>query len=270
MPNPGATIGVNGLAGNLGIALAAVLTGLLVQWAGWRAAFALPGLLCIALGLLFARVAPRETHAPARRASAAALTLPARELARMFTIMTVAAISGGLIFNFTTNGNAQLVAERMRGVVDDPATQGTVLALVYALASLAQVAVGRLIDRVALRRLQMAIVLAQAPLLLAAAHAQGWWLAAALLGVMVLTFGSVPFIDATIVRYVDDGMRSRVSGLRLTLSIGVSSIAVWALGPLVKRGGFAMLFTGMAALALLTAIVVAGLPKEPRAKPVPA
>ena len=38
--NPGFTIGVNGLAGNLGIALAAVLTGFLVQLAGWRAAFA--------------------------------------------------------------------------------------------------------------------------------------------------------------------------------------------------------------------------------------
>ena len=41
---PGATIGVNGLAGNLGIAAAALLTGLLVQAFGWRAAFAVPGL----------------------------------------------------------------------------------------------------------------------------------------------------------------------------------------------------------------------------------
>ena len=36
---PGATIGVNGLAGNLGIAVAAALTGLLMHWFGWRAAF---------------------------------------------------------------------------------------------------------------------------------------------------------------------------------------------------------------------------------------
>ena len=37
---PGATIGLNGLAGNLGIAVAAGLTGLLMQALGWRAAFA--------------------------------------------------------------------------------------------------------------------------------------------------------------------------------------------------------------------------------------
>src|SRR6185295_4525200 len=41
--NPGFTIGVNGLAGNLGIAVAALITGFLVKHAGWRAAFAVPG-----------------------------------------------------------------------------------------------------------------------------------------------------------------------------------------------------------------------------------
>ena len=265
--NPGATIGVNGLAGNLGIALAAVITGFLVQWAGWRAAFAVPGLVCIALGFVFARVAPHEAEAPAKRSRAGVIELPQGQLARVFMVMTVAAITGGLIFNFTTNGNAQLLAERMRGVVDDPARLGTLLAVVYAVASLAQVVVGRLIDKVPLKRLQLGIVLAQAPLLLLAAHAQGWWLAAALLGVMVLTFGSIPFIDATIVRYVDDHMRSRVSGVRLTVSIGASSLAVWALGPLVKREGFALLFTGMAGVALLTALVVSSLPAEPRPTP---
>src|SRR5688500_12737716 len=44
---PGATIGINGLAGNLGIAVAAAATGLLVQWLGWRAAFAVPGVVCL-------------------------------------------------------------------------------------------------------------------------------------------------------------------------------------------------------------------------------
>ena len=66
---PGRTIGVNGLAGNLGIAAAAISTGLLVQFAGWRAAFAVPGLIAIACGLIFMKVAPAETESPARRAS---------------------------------------------------------------------------------------------------------------------------------------------------------------------------------------------------------
>jgi hypothetical protein len=133
---------------------------------------------------------------------------------------------------------------------------------VYALASLAPVVVGRLIDRVPLKRLQLSIVLAQVPLLLLASQAQGWWLYAALLGVMVTVFGSIPFTDAVVVRYVDDRMRSRVAGTRLTVSIGISSAAVWALGPAVKAAGFATLLLVLAGVALLAAMVVLALPEE--------
>jgi len=260
---PGATIGVNGLSGNLGIAAAALTTGFLVQLAGWRAAFAVPGLLCIALGLLFARIVPAEAQPPSKRKAGQAVDLPPGALARVLVVMTVASAAGGLLFNLTTNGNGQFLAERLRGLVHDPATIGLLLAGVYALASVSQVVVGRLLDRVPLKRLQLGIVLCQAPLLAAASQAQGWWLYATLLGVMVLIFGAIPFTDAVIVRYVDDSLRSRVAGLRLTLSLGFSSAAVWALGPVVKSAGFATLFLVMAGISLFTAAALLAMPGEP-------
>lgn len=261
---PGATIGLNGLSGNLGLAAAALVTGVLVQWSGWRAAFAVPGVLCLVLGAVFARLVPAEQGSPAqRRARTAAVVLSKAELARVLVVMTVASATAGLLFNLTTNGNGQLLRERLAGHVQDPATLGLLLAAVYAVGSLAQVVVGRLLDRVPLKRLQLTIVLAQAPLLAAAALAPGWWLYAALLGVMVLIFGAIPFTDAVIVRYVDDHMRSRVAGMRLTISLGISSTAVWALGPLVKAAGFQALYLGMAAVSLATAAAVSALPGEP-------
>jgi MFS family permease len=262
--NPGAAIGVNGLAGNLGIAAAALLTGLLVEIVGWRAAFAAPGLACLLLGGLFLRLAPRETEPPSARTRKAAVSLSRGDLARALAVMTLASASGGLIFNLTTNGNGQLLAERFRGIVEDPSTLGLLLATIYALASVAQLIVGRLIDRFALKPLMLAVVLVQVPMLYAAAHAQGWWLYAALLGSMLFIFGAIPFTDATIVRFVDDRMRSRVAGLRLTISLGISSLAVWALGPAVKAAGFATLLAVMAGVALFTAGVVLLMPREPR------
>jgi len=50
---------------------------------------------------------------------------------------------------------------------------GLLLGGVYACASLAQVVVGRLIDRFPLRPLQLTVVLCQVPMLLWAAQAQG-------------------------------------------------------------------------------------------------
>jgi len=261
-PNPGAVIGINGLAGNLGIAVAALSSGFMVQWFGWRAAFALPGLLAIGCGVLFARLCPHESEAPARRTGKARVALSPARMARVFAVMTAASVTGSLLFNFTTNGNAQLLSERFRGIVEDPALLGMMLAAVYALASLAQVVVGRLIDRVPLKPLYLGIALAQVPLLMLATRAEGWWLLWLLLAVMVAIFGSIPFTDAMIVRYVDDRMRSRVAGARLTVSIGISSLAVWLLGPVVKNAGFATLLWAMALIAGCTVLVVLALPRD--------
>ena len=260
--NPGEVIGMNGLAGNLGIAVAAILTGFLIKWAGWRAAFVVPGLLAFACGVIFALQCPRETVAPAKRSGKATVALSSRTLARVFFVMTAAAATSSILFNFTTSGNAQLLAESFRGVIEDPALLGALLALIYAVASLAQLVVGKLIDRVAFKPLQLWLSVAQIPFLIVAAYAEAWGMFAALLGVMILVFGSIPFTDAMIVRYVDDRLRSRVAGMRLTVAFGISSLAVWALGPLVKGIGFSALLWGMAGIAALKAAIVLLLPDE--------
>jgi MFS family permease len=178
--------------------------------------------------------------------------------------MTVAAISSSLLFNFTTNGNGQLLRERFAGITGDPALLGTLLAAVYVIAAFAQVAVGMLIDRYPLKPLYVGVVALQAPLFVAAATADGWTLFVLQIAFMVAVFGAIPFTDAMIVRFVDDRMRSRVSGMRLAVSLGVSSVAVWLLGPVVKAAGFTTLLLLMAGIALVTLLAIALLPPAPR------
>lgn len=262
--NPGAVIGINGLAGNLGIAVAALVTGFLVKWIGWRAAFAVPGIVAIACGIVFAVVCPKETEAPSRRKGGKAkVVLTPAMLVRAFTVMTAAAVASSLLFNFTTNGNAQLLSEGFRGVIEDPALLGAMLALVYTIASFAQIVVGRLIDSMPFKPLQLWMSVAQIPLLILAAHTQDWWLFVSLLAVMVFIFGSIPFTDAMIVRYVDDRLRSRVAGMRLTVAFGISSLAVWLLGPLVKGIGFTAVLWILAGIAAIRSAIVLLLPDEP-------
>ena len=259
---PGAVIGVNGLAGNLGIALAALSTGMLVEHAGWRAAFVVPGLVAIVAGVLFALTAPPETVAPAARSSGTGLHLPPALARRTFGVMVVSASLGSLLFNITTNGNTQLLTERLHGIVSDPGTLGLVLAGVYAVAACTQVVVGRLIDRLPMKPLFLAIVGVQVLVFLLAAQASGWLWVLAVTACMVSIFGAIPFNDAMVVRYIDDAMRSRVSGMRLAVSFSVGSAAVWALGPVVKHHGFAQLQLALAGVALVTVVVVSLLPGE--------
>src|SRR4030095_11674999 len=199
---PGAVIGVNGLVGNLGIAVAAVLTGLTVKYFGWRMAFVVPGIASIAFGFLFARLVPPEHAPPAQRAPRQS-DLPRSELARVVLVLTLTSTCGSLLFNFTTNGNGELMNDRMRAVTADPALVGALLGLVYVVASFAQLIVGRAIDRYPLKRLFLTIVLVQIPLFALPMHAQGWAFYALAIAFMAFVFGAIPFTDALIVRYVD-------------------------------------------------------------------
>ncbi len=260
---PGITIGVNGLAGNLGIAIAALSTGFLVKHFGWRVAFVVPGLVAIACGIVFAILAPRETIAPAKR-KPKQVDLPPGLMARVFLIITLSATSSSLIFNFTTNGNGELLRERLAALIADPATIGTLLALMYTIASLMQLVVGNLIDRYPLKRIYLPLVLLQVPAFIIAATMDGWGFYVLCITFMALVFGAIPFTDAMIVRYVDDRMRSRVAGARIAIAFGISSIAVYLLGPIVKVSGFGFLLVLMGGIATLTALAVSFLPGEVR------
>lgn len=260
---PGRTIGINGLAGNLGIALAALVTGLIVKYVGWRAAFAVPAVVSIGCGLLFARLSPPEGEPPTRR-KAAVSALPPAVLVRVVAVITVIATTSALLFNFTTNGNTELLRERMAAVVTDPAAIGLLLALVYSIASFAQLLVGTLIDRVPIKRLLLSIVALQVPLFLLASQAQGWLFFVLIVLFMGVVFGAIPFIDAIIVRFVDDRIRSQVAGARLAISFSISSLAVYLLGPVVKSAGFDSLLVTMAGIAIVTLAAAAWLPATSR------
>ncbi len=101
----GMPIAVNGVFGNLGVASAALLTGFMIDTAGWREAFVWPGAASIALGLAYIwiiarapRPAPAVTSAPAKGASAQRPAYDGALLVRIFTIIIITTALGGVVF----------------------------------------------------------------------------------------------------------------------------------------------------------------------------
>jgi MFS family permease len=262
---PGMTIGINGLAGNLGIAMAALSTGFLVTWQGWRVAFAVPGVVSILCGFLFAWTAPHDSDSPAKKKSMV-VQLPKHLAWRTFVVMVATSTTTSLLFNITTNGNAQLLAERLEGLVSDPSRLGMLLALIYAVASLAQLVVGRLLDWLPVKPLFFSVLFLQIISFAWASQTSGWTWYLAAIGYMVMVFAAIPFSDTMVVRYIDDAMRSRVSGTRIAISFGISSLAVYLLGPFVKAAGFTQLMLVASCVAATGALVALFLPSESQMK----
>ena len=94
---------------------------------------------------------PREDRAAGQaQGGKASVALPPALLARAFAVMTRGGHRQQPVFNFTTNGNGAAAApSACTAIVEDPGRRSALLlAVVYALASLAQLVVGRLIDRI--------------------------------------------------------------------------------------------------------------------------
>jgi MFS family permease len=258
---PGFVIGVNGLVGNLGIAIGSSVSVLLATRFGWQMAYIVPGLVCLAAAVLFSTIVPREESAPANR-RARMLDMPPAVMARVFTIMTCAAVSGSIVFNFTTNSNGEMLKARIAELAANPWLLSMVLLGVFTVASLAQIVVGLLIDRYPIKTVYLPILLCQVPLFLLASYAEGWALVVVTALFMVFVFGAIPFTDAMVVRYIDDRLRSRVTGMRLAIGFGVSSLVVAAIGPSVKAAGFPTLLMSLAAVASCTVLAISLLPNE--------
>src|SRR5437588_689049 len=86
---------VIGIAGEFGLAVAAIRSGWLMQVWGWRTAFIAPGVLSLLAGLAFAVLVPKELAAAAKRQKKL-IDVPRAVVLRAFAVMTVVAICSSL------------------------------------------------------------------------------------------------------------------------------------------------------------------------------
>ncbi|HTQ76516.1 MAG TPA: MFS transporter [Burkholderiales bacterium] len=251
----GRVLGWNGLWGNLGLAFAALVTGALVDFAGWRAAFFIPGGFCVLAGILYLLLV--EDPGPAKKgARSIGLHIDARMMARIFAILLVATACGGVIFSSTTYSMPKVFDERLRALTHTNVGVGALVAVVYAVAAFAQVVMGTLIDRFDLRRLLVGVALAQIPMLWLAANLQGWAMLGVALLMMLAVFGQIPLNDAIVGRYVADEFRARVLAVRYVFSLSVGAVGLSMIALLHRtEGGFTNVFLVLAGLAggMLTA-----------------
>jgi MFS family permease len=251
-PRLGWTLGVNGVWGNLGLGMAALITGLVVQHFGWRSAFIAPGIAMMALGFAYLAVSRGASNATAAKKSAS-VVVPPEVMKRLVAVFLLAVVCNGLLFHATTVSMPKLFDERLRGVLSGEAglgAIGAIIAGVYLIAAMAQLLVGALIDRVPLRTAMLGVVALQAPLFLLAISGSGWGLVAACVAIMFFVFGQIPINDAMVARYTSDRWRARAYGLRYVASFLGSAGAVTLVSSLHEQGGFSKVFVALAIVAL--------------------
>jgi MFS family permease len=142
----GRSLAFNGVCGNVGAALAAGITAALAAQFGWRTAFLVPGVICLATAVIYPRFVPDETRKVAGRGTVADVPLAAWMAATIFGLFIVIALCAGLVFNIISVALPKIVDERL-GADVPLLLVGGVTTMIFMCGALAQLAVGRLVER---------------------------------------------------------------------------------------------------------------------------
>jgi MFS family permease len=245
----GASVGVNGVFGNLGVALAPVVTGLVAAGMGWRWGFILPGVLCIAAGLAYWRNGLTDV-ARAKAAQKPFPAIPPPVVRRAVIVLLCIATASGFVFNGFTLLLPKLMQERLAASPDLLPVVGTLAFLVTLCGGLTQFTVGRLIDRHTLKRVFMPLALVQMPALLVLTQLHGWPVLAVSALICASIFGQVTVNETMTARYVAPALRAKLYSIRFSVGFlgaaTASPVVGWlhewqgnATGVLAVLGAFA-------------------------------
>ncbi len=250
----GRTLAFNGVCGNIGAALAAGVTAALISIFGWRSAFLIPAVLCVATGFIYPWLIPDDRHHVVTRKSSPEVRLPPWVAAAIFALFVVVALSAGLAFNTISVALPKIVDERLNIPLY---AVGGVATAVFMCGALAQLAVGRLVEWIAPHILFAVMAFLQFVGVVWAAYAQGPMLLAALALTMAAAYAQVTVNDLVIARYTADAWRGRVYAVRYFLTFLVSGAAVSMIAVLYSRGGFDLVLGTTAVVAFGFVIAVA-------------
>ncbi len=253
----GRTLAFNGVCGNLGVSLAAGITATLTAALSWRGAFFVPGLVCLATGLIYPWLVPaEEKHHAAARSKSADVSLSLPIAATLAVLFIVVAVSAGLVFNTISVSLPKIVDERVGKDISLIAVGGLTTA-VFLCGALAQITVGRLVERFPLYILFATFAIMQFSGVVWAAYAGGVSLLFALAFTMAAIYGQITVNDLVIARYTADAWRSRVYAVRYFLTFMVSGVAVSMIAIFYARGGFGLVLgvTAVIAFGFLIAVL---------------
>ena len=140
------TLAFNGVCGNLGVTFAAGISTTLAAWIHWRAAFLAPAAVCLVTGIAYLALVPDDRHRIGKRSTAASVPLSQRAMLVMFACYIAISLAGGLTFNTALIALPKLVDERV-GAGVPLVVVGWLATGIFLCGALAQLAMGRLIER---------------------------------------------------------------------------------------------------------------------------
>ena len=257
----GFRLGVNGVWGNMGVAVAPVLTGFIILNSNWQLSFLVPSIICFIFGLAqlrgFKEIDIKEEKTKQKTSNGLV------EGWKIVLIsLTMTTLAGGFIFGSLTFLIPRIFEVNLSGISVDIAITGLLAGIVYAIASLSQVGVGYLIDRYSPKIILGFVGIGQFFLIYLSSLYIDYALFFVMLMAMFFVFGQVPITDAILVRYVDDRWRARILSIKFLINLCAGASVLPLVSLFLGYGyNFSDLLMILSCLAIFVVISAYMLPK---------
>ncbi|MES9935989.1 MAG: MFS transporter [Sedimenticola sp.] len=262
----GKKLAINGVFGGLGAAAAGGITGLLLEFSGWRVAFLVPGVACLLVGMAMlwcvrtGRLGKTHTgvaqHGEKKHQKGGAL--------RAFLIMLLPMFTIGLIYNTTQAAMPKLFEERLVDILDgNMAKIGIMVSAVYVAGAAMQFFGGWLADRFPVKTVYMWCWIFQIPLLILIASSENLLLFGLVVGLVALNTAALPPENILLSRFAPERHHGLAFGIKFVLAFGAGPLGVELIA-LVRQatGSFELLIYGLGISAAVTSIAVMLLPRD--------
>lgn len=246
--NRGRTMSLNGVCGNVGVSVAAVVTAALTAWAGWRWAFFIPAAVFIVTGIFYLVLTPHDGQRRAVAPHAQDVKLDRRMIIAVVGLFLALSLSSGLVFNGLTVTLPKIIDARLGDGIP-LAMVGFLATAVFLCGAAAQLSVGRLVDTFQPHYLLAAVALLQMFGVVWVNYATGWPMLAALAVSIGAIYGQVTLNDIVLARYSPPAWRGRVYAMRFFINFTLAGPAVWGIGRLYDDGGFSLVLWVLAVVA---------------------
>ena len=263
----GLRMGINGVWGNMGIAVAPIITGALLFFGDWRLTFLVPGIICIIFGIIFyLNIYYDENQNQNKNIKRSSGFTDKWQ--QVLIALALSTASGGFLFGAMSFLLPRYFEIYLTSLTTNVAITGVFAGIVYACASFAQVAIGWLIDRISPRLVLFWISIGQVIFIYLASLYENLSLFFLSIAAMSFVFGQIPITDTILVRYVPDNWRSRVLSAKFLLNLCIGAFVLPFTSFLLKIGyDLKMIFTLSSIVAigvLISSILLPSQGKELR------
>jgi len=258
----GKELGINGMWGNFGVASSALVTGVINQYFGWRAAFWLPGSLVLVIGLMFLYDIPKSADKVSKKSAAGTARVPKSVMAWVVASLVITIIASSITFNSVTVALPKIFQERLSALTSNTAVLGVITFLVYLFGSVSQYVIGNLLDKHSLKSVFLPLALVVVPALFLASTMTDYGLILLTIVIIVAVFGQVTVNDTMLGKYTVDEWRGRAYSARFFLGFTAAGLSVGLVSILYNQGGFDLMLKSIAGLGFITILGALIFPRE--------